>query len=269
MKESAVARALAWVAAILAGLASAAGVLVDGLYRDAPYWVQQARGTDLATLLMAVPVLVLGLWAAARASDAGRAAVVGVLMYLVYNYAIFSFSVTMNPLFGVYVAILGLAVWALGVILVAGRPQAVMGGAADRLPRRVAAVALVGIAILFGMLWLGQIAVATFSGALPADVEKAGLPTNPVYALDLALFLPMCVVAGVGLLRRRPTASAFAIPMLLWLALTSAGIVGGFWFTASAGDVVPLPVIALVSAVGVVAGLLAALPLVRRGSAAG
>ena len=38
-------------------------------------------------------------------------------------------------------------------------------------------------------------------------------------------------------------------------------IVGGFWFTATAGDIVPLPVIVLVSGIGILTGSLAAIPL--------
>ena len=42
---------------------------------------------------------------------------------------------------------------------------------------------------------------------------RAGIPTNPVYALDLAFFLPLCAIAGVGLLRQNG-AAAIAFSML-------------------------------------------------------
>ena len=104
---------LAALATVLAGVAALAGLLVTGLYVDAPNWVQQAQGTDLATLFLAVPVLAMGLLSARRGSAAGRLAVVAGLLYLVYNYAIFAFSVAMNPLTAMYIAILGLALWSL------------------------------------------------------------------------------------------------------------------------------------------------------------
>ena len=107
----------------MAGVAALAGLLVPGLYVDAPNWVQQARGTDLATLFLAVPVLAIGLWSAGHGSAAGRLAVVAGLLYLVYNYAIFAFSVAMNPLTAMYIAILGLALWSL----VLGGREAVAG----------------------------------------------------------------------------------------------------------------------------------------------
>src|SRR4051794_21568267 len=144
-------RSLATLATVLAGIAALAGLLVPGLYVDAPNWVQQAQGTDLATLFLAVPVLTAGLWAARRGSAAGRGAVVAGLLYLVYNYAIFAFSVAMNPLTAVHIAILGLALWSL----LLGARSSFEGAEAvtDRLNRRTAGGLLVGVAAIFGLLW--------------------------------------------------------------------------------------------------------------------
>ena len=127
---------LAAIATVLAAVAALAGLAVTGLYVDSPNWVQQAQGTDLATLFLAVPVLVVGLWTASRGSSAGRLAVVAGLLYLVYNYAIFAFSVAMNPLTAVHIAIFGLSLWSL---LLAGR-SAVEGAESvtERLNRRAA-----------------------------------------------------------------------------------------------------------------------------------
>jgi hypothetical protein len=257
---------LAAVATLLAAIAALAGLAVSGLYVDAPNWVQQARGTDLATLFLAVPVLAIGLWAAARGSAAGRLAVVAGLLYLVYNYAIFAFSVAMNPLTAVHIAVLGLSLWSL---VLAGR-TAVDGtqDVVERLNRRTAGGLLVGVGLLFGLLWLSQIAATSTTGVLPADLVKAGISSNPVYALDLAFFLPLCAVAGVGLLRRNG-AAVFAFPMLIWVALMGAGVVGGFLLMAVAGDQIAAPVVVVISALSVAAAVLVAVALVRAGSSSG
>lgn len=119
------------------------------------------------------------------------------------------------------------------------------------------------VALLFALLWLSQIGAFTAFGTLPPDLVKAKLPANPVYALDLALFLPLTIVAGLGLLRRQPVGAAFALPMLIWLLLTSAGVVGGFLFIASAGEQVSVAVAAVIAAVGLLAAVLAAVPIRR------
>jgi hypothetical protein len=257
---------LAAIATLLAAAAAAAGLLVGGLYVDAPNWVQQAQGTDLATLFLAVPVLGVGLWTASRGSPAGRLAVVAGLLYLVYNYAIFAFSVAMNPLTSVHIAIFGLSLWSL---LLGGR-QMVEGAevVTERLNRRSAGGLLIGVGAMFGLLWLGQIASTSTTGVLPADLVKAGISTNPVYALDLAFFLPLCVIAGVGLLRRS-SAAAFAFSMLVWVPLMGAGVVGGIVLMAAAGDQSVIPVAVVISALGLVSTVLAAAALVGPRAATG
>jgi hypothetical protein len=251
---------LATLATALAGIAAFAGLAVTGLYVDSPNWVQQAQGTDLATLFLAVPVLVFGLWTASRGSSAGRLAVVAGLLYLVYNYAIFAFSVALNPLTAVHIAIFGLALWSL---LLAGR-SAVEGAESvtGRLNRRTAAALLIGVATMFGLLWLGQIATVATTGVLPPDLAKADISSNPVYALDLAFFLPLCAIAGVGLLRGNGGA-AFAFPMLVWVPLMGAGVVGGIVLMAAAGDQTAVPVGVVITLLAAASAILAAVPVVR------
>jgi len=251
---------LAALATGLAALTALAGLTISGLYVDAPNWVQQAQGTDLATLFLAVPVLVVGLWTASRGSAPGRLAVVAGLLYLVYNYAIFAFSVAMNPLTAVYIAIFGLSLWSL---LLAGR-SAVEGAEAvtARLNRRTAGALLVGVGVMFGLLWVAQIAGTSTTGVLPPDLVKAGLSSNPVYALDLAFFLPLSVIAGIGLLRRSG-AAALAFPMLVWVPLMGAGVVGGMVLMAAGGDQSAVPIAVVITALGVVSAILAAVAIVR------
>jgi hypothetical protein len=254
---------LAAIATFLAAAAALAG-LADNLYVDAPNWAQQARGTDLATLFLAVPVLGIGLWNARRGSWAGHLAVVAGLLYLVYNYAIFAFAVAMNPLTAVHIAILGLSLWSL---LLAGRATADGTEAvAERLNRRTAGAVLIGVGALFGLLWLGHIATASMTGVLPPDLIKAGISSNPVYALDLAFFLPLCILAGIGVLRSH-RAAVWAFPMLIWVALMGAGVVGGFLLMAVSGDQVPLPVVVAISGLSVASSVVAAAALARPGPA--
>jgi hypothetical protein len=256
---------LALIATALAALAAGAGLLIPGLYRDAPYWVQQARGTDLATLLVAVPMLAFGLWAVRGGSVTGQLAVFAGLLYVVYNYGIFVFSVGMNLLTSVHIAIVGLALWSL--VLMRGGASLTEAGTAVTagLSRRGSGVLLIAVAALFSLLWIGQIATATTTGVLAPDLVKAGLSTNPVYALDLGFFLPLCGVAGIGLLRRTAI-GAYGQPMLIWVALMGAGVVGGFLFSAAAGEDVPVIVAVVIGGLSVASAALASLPILRHGS---
>ena len=121
---------------------------------------------------------------------------------------------------------------------------------------------------MFGLLWLGQIATVATTGVLPPDLVKADISSNPVYALDLAFFLPLCAIAGTGLLRRNG-AAAFAFPMLVWVPLMGAGVVGGIVLMAAAGDQTAVPVAVAITVLGVVSSILAAVAIVRPRAATG
>ena len=141
---------LAAIATALAAGAAGAGLLIPGLYRDTPYWAQQARGTDLATLLVAVPVLALGLWAARGGSAAGGLAVFAGLLYLVYSYAIFAFSVAMNPLTAVHTRSAARA-WSL-ILMTRDASLAESGTAIGAsLSRRASGMLLIAVAALFSL----------------------------------------------------------------------------------------------------------------------
>jgi hypothetical protein len=225
---------LAWLTVALAAVASAAGLLLGGLYRDNEAMVAQARGADLGTLVGAVPVLAVGLWLARAGSIRGRLVTLGALGFLAYNYAIYAFSVVISPATPVHIAILGLDSWALllGAIAISAQPLERVG---TRLPRRTTAAALGLIVILFGGLWLSQIVGAITSGVLPVAVSDLGIPTNAVYALDLAFALPFVAFAGWALVRRDDYGPAVAIGGLVFSALMAIGILGLAAVQASEG----------------------------------
>jgi hypothetical protein len=197
----------AWLSLALVpfvALAAATGLLVPGFYRDAPTWVSQARGQDLVTLLVGAPLLVVGLIGARRGSVRCLLLWLGAVGYMAYAYATYAFATHFNLLFLVYVLNFGLAVYALvfGLIrLDAGRLRCAFSPHA---PTRLVAAALVVMGILTALLWFGQDVLALLAGGVPSDVTEAGLLTNPIHVLDLALVLPAAVLTGVLLARRRP-----------------------------------------------------------------
>ena len=216
-----------WAVAGLAALASVAGLL-GVAYRDVPAMVEQAQAADLATLFVAVPLLVVAL------RRRVPLVVAATLAYLGYTYAIFSFEIVVNPLAPIYIAILSLSVWALALRV---RDLAALE-AGPALARRTTAGFLALVAALFGALWLSDIAGSIASGSLPPSVAALAVPTSAVYALDLGFVLPLFVVAAVGLLRHARHAAALALGSLVFLVLMALSILPMFAFEAARGEVV-------------------------------
>jgi hypothetical protein len=250
---------LAWLATALSAIASAAGLFTQ-TYRDVPAMVDQARGTDLATLLVAVPLLVGALWRSRRPSPRAGMVVAGGLGYLVYTYAIYAFQVIVNALTPVHIAIVGLAAWALAI----GMPDLLRGAAAvaaRRLPRRTTAGFLMLIVTLFAGLWLSQIGQAIATGSLPAAVAELHVPTSAVYTLDLAFVLPVFVVAAVLLVRGSVLAAGVALGSLVFSVLMALSILGLFAMQAARGTLSDPSLPIGFAAIAVVAALLAGLAL--------
>jgi hypothetical protein len=226
------------------------------LYRDTEEGIRQARATDLVTLFVAVPALVLGLWRARAGSVGGRLVAVAALAYLAYSYAIYAFSVVIDPLTPVHIAILGLATWSL-VLTVFGLDDATLDLASRfLLPRRTAGGFLIAVAGLFAMLWLSQIAGAITSGRLPAGVSDLGLPTSPVYSLDLAFAVPLITLAGVWLIRRDRRGPAGAVAALAFIVTLGLSVLAIFAFQAAVDIAVELPPIVIFGAVTAAAAVL-------------
>lgn len=247
---------LAFAALLLAAVAAAAGLVVPGLYRDTAEGIRQARATDLVTLLVAVPALAVGLWRAGAGSAGGRLVAIGALAYLAYSYAIYAFSVVIDPMTPVHIAILGFATWSL-VLAAFGLDDATVDRASRfRLPRRSAGGFLVVVAALFAMLWLSQIAGAITSGQLPAATRDLNLPTSPVYTLDLAFAVPLIALAGGWVIRRGRRGPASAVAGLAFLVLLGLSVLAIFAFEAAAGVTVEVPPVAIFGVVTLTAAVL-------------
>lgn len=209
-----------WYSLLLAAPLTAAtlyGLLADGAYRTPADIAAQGRGQDLLTLLT-VPVL---LWAAARAragSLRGHLLWVGLMLYYVYSYLMYALATPYNDAFLAYLAALALAGYGLlnGLIRIdvhRVRP------AFAWLPRRGLGGYLLAVGAGFAVLELAPI-VAALPGKVPAGGFAPGMP-NPVYALDLTLFLPLCITTAVLLWRDHP-----ASPVLAAIVLTKKATLG-------------------------------------------
>lgn len=217
--------------ALLALTGSLVGILVDTTYsRETENWAAQAIAQDLVNLLAFSSMVILAILAA-RGSLRAYLAWLGVVAYSAYTYAIYAFALHFGPLFLVHVAVFGLSIYALivGVMLIDSEllKRAFTAG----VPRRFTASLVLAIGAFFYLLWLSSVVPPLLAGDTPEEVVDAGLLTNPVHVLDMAVLLPAMLLAGVCLMRQR------AIGYLL------APVVLGATFTISLGIVVIQPVL--------------------------
>ena len=197
-----VAHVVAALVAVIMAAASAAGLIVPGIYHEDAWALAALRGGDLVTLVVATPALVVGVLTAARGSIRGVLVWAAVLAYNIYNFAYYSFGATFNDLFLAHIALLGLSTWGLVFLLVSVDPRP--------LHRRLSTGVRVGTATVLSFvavgltaLWGGVIVRQAVTGQLPEDAANPA-QMHLVYAIDLGVFVPMLVVAAWLLWRRHP-----------------------------------------------------------------
>lgn len=214
-------------------IASLSGLLLPSIYSsETVNWTLQAKGQDVGNLL-AVPALLASAVLYARGSWRAGQLWLGVLLYLIYAYVVYAMAVHFNPLFLVYVAVLGLSGYA--ALYTVDRLRAASALLPPGRFLASAAATLLAIGMLFALLWLAEVVPALLTGQPPASLREAGLVVNPIHVIDLAIVLPAFLLTGVGVLRGRDSGRFWLGPWLVFSVLMGASIVAAMILMAFAG----------------------------------
>lgn len=222
------------VATAAAGAAAGVWTFADpGLLHGPDAMQGSARGTALVLLVVALPVFVGSWWKAARGSGPALLAALGALLYVVYNAVLFLFLTPFNAAFLLYVALLGLALWAVGHLRASCEVWAVGQGVVERAPVRGVAAYVWVVAGLNAIAWLARIVPSL--GAYPTPMlEGTGVETNAIYVQDLAVWLPLAAVAALWLWRREARGGVVVTALLGMWVIEGVSIAVDQWFGALA-----------------------------------
>ena len=213
--------------AVLVAVAAGVAIASPAIYaRETASWAAQGTGQDWINLLVCAPALLAAGARALGGSRRARIVVGGLLVYTAYSFVIYAFAMHFTPLFLVYCGLLGGSAFALGDLVAALRPDDPGAWYRPHAPIRTAGGTLIGVAVIFGALWLREIVPALVAGRDPPGLAEVGLVANPVHILDLSLVLPALAAAGIALLRHRPAGMLFA-PILLTFGVVMAIAIGG------------------------------------------
>jgi hypothetical protein len=235
-------RVLAWgripylmSGALVVVAGAAAGIsFFSSLVTGAPVTVGCMRGTALIVFGVCLPVLAASMTLTARGSARGLVIWLGALAYLLYQAVMFCFAISVNDLFLLYVAYLGLAVWSIVLLLRATDLAAFRARLSPRLPVRLIAGFALTVAVLNGYAWLAQIVPAVVGNEPNTLVKDTGPLTNPVFVQDLAIWLPLLITAAVATWRRQSWGMVITGAMLAMFVLESIGIATDQWFGSQA-----------------------------------
>ena len=240
------ARALALETAVVSAVGASWTLLDPGLLHGPAAMRGSARGTALVLLALALPVLVLSLWSAARGSGWALFTWAGALLYVVYNSVLFLFLTPFNSAFLVYVVMLGSALWSVGYLAAARELWRAGESVAATAPTRALA-AYVGVVVALNLAaWLSRVVPALDDPYPTPMLDGTGVATNAIFVQDLAIWLPLAGVAAVWVARRQPRGAVVVGALLAMWVIEGVSVAVDQWFGATADPASPVVSKALV-----------------------
>ena len=236
----------------LLAMASGGGLLISGLYRDAPYFVAQAVGQDPVSVTVVLPLLIISAILTSRGSVRAKVIWLGGLTYLVYTYAVAAFEVRFNSLFLVYVALLGCSLYALIGGMVTTNMAEIKACFTEKTPAKAISIYLAVLAVLFYFLWLSEVVPALVAGGILKSIQDNGTPTNAVHVLDMAWVLPAFLITSVSLWRKRGLGYTLAGVLLSYCVLLTLAILSMAVFMIQGGHPVAAPQLGIFGALFVI-----------------
>ncbi len=210
---------------ILVGFASYTAITSNYFYnKEAPYWRTQSIGQDFINLYLIIPSILLTAVAGYIKWKNALLIWVGVILYLLYTYLIYCFNIHFNIFFLVYCMILGICFYSLLYFF-----YKYYNESSEYITKpyfsKITGVYFLIISVGFYFLWLYDIIPAIMNNKIPQTIIDAGLFTNPVHVIDLAVFLPGVFITGILLLKGRKIGFLFAPVILSFFILMDITII--------------------------------------------
>lgn len=244
---------------ILSAVSSLLGIFRPDHYRDPDQFLTALYAQDLTILIIGVPVLATGLWAARRGSLRGYLLWLGGLSYMTYMWATVSVAVAWNEFFLGYVVLFGLSLFTFVGGLVRLDEMHLYQRIHGRISPAIFSVFLWIIALGLAALWLIDLVPPMLAGSPPTIVEELGEQATVSHAIDLAVVVPALTIAGYWLWEGRPWGYALAGVVLLLGALLAPTITAMTISLVVEGEItVPLPVLVFTMVPVIIAAALAA-----------
>lgn len=188
---------------VLALVASLGGLFIKDIYRDNTFVTVAWNGNDFVTLVVALPLLVVSLILSMRGSQRAQLVWLGMLDYMLYNYAFYLFGAAFNSFFLIYVALFTLSMFALIFGLISLDVEALGRKFQNGVPARWISGYIFFLALGLTTVYSMQVYHFLAEDVIPSIVVMTGHPTSVVFALDLSLLVPPLVIGATWLWQRR------------------------------------------------------------------
>jgi len=225
-----------------------------GLYRHMSSDVAiQGIAQDYVTLFLGIPLLLGGLFWAAKGSLKGRFFLAGLLDYFLVTYLFYMGIAMFNQLFLVYVVLTGTSFFAFSLVLLSFETDKLPQHFQKSTPIKFPGIFLIFTSLSIGLLWLGVVVPPLLDGSIYPEALQH-YTTLTVQSLDLSIFLPITFIAGWLLIKKRKLGYLMALITLIFLTMLMIALLAKLIAMALNGvNIVPaiflIPVFAIISGI--------------------
>jgi len=202
------------ITAFLMATASITGLVFTGRLYPTDELKKSFLVNDAINLFIGLPILLGSIWAARRGKLAGMLLWPGALLFIIYNYLIYTFSMPINAFYMIYLVIV-----LLSLFLVVRLINQFDGIAVKELLIRKTAENFGGVVLmLLGLVFAGRASTLIFSERyMPATILALNLS-------DIILSISW-IVAGFLLLRRKEIGYLLGLGMLFQGSMLFIGLI--------------------------------------------
>jgi hypothetical protein len=206
----------------------------SGLYRhDTPFKAGANRGSDVVTLVIGVPLLVVGAVGYRRGSARAAFLLAGAMTWFLYLYASLALGTAYNALFLIYVALFAASLYGLVLALHSIDAEAVKARVDGIAPRRGLAWLLLASGLVTVAVWAGPLVASQVQGEPPHLLDH--YTTMVTDALDLAVIVPATVLAAYRLHHNHASGYLIGLPLVFLLLFLFPMIAAQTAFQLAAG----------------------------------
>ncbi|MCL6573209.1 MAG: hypothetical protein K6T88_16250 [Bacillus sp. (in: Bacteria)] len=175
----------------------------EGLYKhDSISMASQAIAQDYVTLFLGIPLLLFSLFLSRKGLLKGKLLLTGTLGYFLYTYASYSFLSMYNSMFLAYVLLMSASFFAFTLSMMSFDIPKLPQYFNEKLPVKFIGGFFLFVSFVFAMMWLGKIVPSLFNDTAPDGLEQ--YTTLVIQALDLGFVIPVSIIAGILLIKRKP-----------------------------------------------------------------
>lgn len=178
----------------------------------------QGIAQDYVTLLIGIPLLIIGLYLARKNKLKGQILLSGTLGYFTVTYLFYLCMAMYNPLFLLWIILASLSFYTFLLSIFSIGLSDLTPYFKNKLPTRFIGGFLIFNAILIGIMWLGVILPPFLNGRIyPTELEH--YTTLIVQGLDLSILLPASFLSGFFILKKKTIGFMIAPIYTVFLSL--------------------------------------------------